>query len=395
MRPVNPRSLSLSRAFAALLSALALLVSASPARADLTADLSALDAQAVALRARLSAVTLTGSAVCSPLGEANGLARDLAREVVRVDESLSAPLAADAATLDALERLSQTSADLGLEALRLSTDLSALSDAAEPLSLAAGITAMLQLSADIGVMADRIGEMADKILVMSDDIGAMADRILVTQTVQSQSYALTLDAILETQANVLAVVSVVEDGAHGLRLQTLLTRGAVLGARMSATMLSPWAMKAQLAAVATDVRGMLGEVSAASAAVSLDAASSTFTTSTAVLGQLADLSVMLTALGTAVDGYVIALGGLGAITSAPTLSASLKSILALSADIGVMANRVLEMADVILAMSTNIGVEADRIVASQQLMSLNVAATQASILGAQRMAVQLIVARSL
>ena len=43
-------------------------------------------------------------------------------------------------------------------------------------------TLILELSDDIGAMANRISEMADRILLMSDDIGEMADRIVHTET---------------------------------------------------------------------------------------------------------------------------------------------------------------------------------------------------------------------
>ncbi len=109
----------------------------------------------------------------------------------------------------------------------------------------------------------------------------------------------------------------------------------------------------------------------------------------------AALALSLTALGTAVDGYVIAIDGLKATTSDPTLYASLKSMLTLSADIGLMADRMLEMGDQILLMSDNIGLQADQILVTQQAMNVNVAATQTSILGAQTLAVSTIAARSL
>ena len=70
-------------------------------------------------------------------------------------------------------------------------------------SLTATYATILRLSDDIGVMADRIGEMADRILIMADKIGEMADRILVTQQIQSANYALAVEAILQTQRNLL------------------------------------------------------------------------------------------------------------------------------------------------------------------------------------------------
>jgi len=96
-----------------------------------------------------------------------------------------------------------------------------------------------------------------------------------------------------------------------------------------------------------------------------------------------------------VDGYAIAIEGLQAITYKPSLYDSLKSMLQLSADIGVMANRILEMGDTILAMADNIGSQADQIIATQAAMNINIAATQTSILGVQTMAIDIIAAQNL
>ena len=111
--------------------------------------------------------------------------------------------------------------------------------------------------------------------------------------------------------------------------------------------------------------------------------------------QLGNMSLMLTALATAIDGYVVAIEGIQAITSDRNLTASLQSMLQLSADIGVMANRILEMGDLILVMADNIGLQAEQILLTQQAMNVNVATTQAAILGAQDMTIMLIAARSL
>ncbi len=71
-----------------------------------------------------------------------------------------------------------------------------------------------------------------------------------------------------------------------------------------------------------------------------------------------------------------------AFASDPTLCASLKSMLTLSADVGLMAERIREMGDQILLMSDNIGLQADQILVTQQAMNADVAATQTSVGGA-------------
>ncbi len=64
--------------------------------------------------------------------------------------------------------------------------------------------------------------------------------------------------------------------------------------------------------------------------------------------------------------------------------AALSAMLEFSADIGTMADRILEMADRILVMADNIGAMADRILITQQLQNANLALTQASILTTQQ-----------
>jgi replication-associated recombination protein RarA len=71
------------------------------------------------------------------------------------------------------------------------------------------------------------------------------------------------------------------------------------------------------------------------------------------------------------------------------------SILRLSDDIGIMANRILEQADQILKMADNIGLQADQIILTQQQQNLNVAATQAALLNAQQLMIGLIVSYGL
>lgn len=370
-------------------------LAASSARADLTSDLVGIEDQAATLRTALAAVDGPVAGMCGGLVGVTQLSRDLVGEVTRVDESLAAPLTVDGATLDAVERLSLASVDLANEAARLTGDVSAQQTATDGMDMATAISAVLQLSSDIGVMADRIGGMSDKILVMSDDIGAMADRILVTQQLQSDNLLITQQSVLATQTNALALVSVVEDATYGLSFASLAADGEALAVALSSTTLSPWNMATKLSAAATDVRALTTQVESLRAVLLGDTTQSTISSSATALSQLTDVSAMLAGLSTAVDGYVVAISGLQAITSSPTLLASLKSMLQLSADIGLMANRILEMADQILAMSGNIGLQADQLVLTQQSASLSVASTQATVLAVQEWAVALIVARSL
>lgn len=378
-----------------LFAALGMLLLSTGAQADLSTDLQDLNTQAAALQTYLQGAELTADDLCAPLNQANDLARNMVNSIAAVDASLAAPLQTDAAVYDALDELTNTGLGIANEALRLSVDLQALADTAEMITIKDGIAAMLQLSTDIGTMADRIGAMADRILVMSDNIGLMADRILQTQQLQNQNVALTTDSILQTQTNLLTLVSLIEDSTYELSFDGLNMEGCQLAAEMGSVMLHPWIMDSQLEAVAADVRAFLGDVQAVHDTVINDGTGNTLYVSYDALIQLGNLSLMLTSLATAVDGYVMAIGGLQPMTSTPTLRDAMASMLQLSGDIGIMANRILEMADQILVMSDNIGLQADQILATQEAMNMNVAATQTSILGAQAMVIQIIEMRSL
>ena len=362
---------------------------------SLLTDLQNLNSQATALNTQLAGINLSADTVCGPLVNASQATRDLVNSITTINDNLAAPLSIDADALTALDDLFINSLAIANESLRLSVDLNSLSTAADALTLKDGIVAMLQLSDDIGTMADRIGEMADNILVMSDNIGLMADRILLTQELQNQNVALTLDSILQTQTNALTLVSVVEVATYDLSFASLIAEGNLLAARMMAVAFNPLTMDDQLAAVANDVQAFLNDVNVTNDVISADAAGNTMTISADAMVQLGNMSLMLTALATAIDGYVVAIEGMQAITSDRNLTASLQSMLQLSADIGVMANRILEMGDLILVMADNIGLQAEQILLTQQAMNVNVAATQAAILGAQDMTIMLIAARSL
>ena len=368
-----------------------------PARADVATDLQALNTQATALQSYLEGVQLNADSatLCGPLVQANNLARDMVNSITAVDESIAAPLQLDADVLAGIEGLSNTTLSLANEALRLSVDLQSLSTAVDMITLKDALAAMLQLSTDIGAMADRIGEMADNILVMSDNIGLMADRILLTQELQNRNVELTINSILQTQTNTLALVSVVEDSTYELDFARLISEGDLLAARMGAVAFSPWTLDDQLAAVRDDVKVFLAELQSVQDALVNDSTMNTLDISYDALIQLGNLSLMLTSLAGAVDGYVIAIEGMQAFTSSATLADALHSMLAMSADIGSLSNTILQMADRILLMSDNIGMQADQIVLTQQAMNLNVATTQSAILGAQQMAIGIIAARSL
>ncbi|HEB70753.1 MAG TPA: hypothetical protein ENI88_14225 [Desulfobulbus sp.] len=104
--------------------------------------------------------------------------------------------------LTSLQDLSSTMAALSQGTMGLSSQLAAIAGS----GMDSSFSSMLRLSDDIGVMANRILEMADKILLMADNIGLMADRILETQVIQNNNIELVINASLQTQRNMLALI---------------------------------------------------------------------------------------------------------------------------------------------------------------------------------------------
>ncbi len=354
-------------------------------------DLQNLLVEANAFNAQLSGITMTADNFCADLLSANQSAGTLLNSIDAVDASLAAPLTLDADILQAIEDLSAVTISLGGEALRLSTDLGMLNTTVEQLSIAQGISAMLSLSDDIGAMADRIGEMADRILVMSDNIGLMADRILVTQEIQNANIALTQQNILAAQTNVIDLVAQIDTSKYNTDLLYQMSVATLLETDMNAVVLTAFNAATELAALVTDTDAIKAQIMNTDALMTTDAASSTMTVNELSLVTLMDLSGKMAALAVAVEGLAVAVDGLNAVSATPTLTDSVGSILSLSADIGVMANRIGEEADLILAMSDSIGVQADQILLVQQQQSLNLATSQASLLVAQQLMIGLIV----
>lgn len=66
---------------------------------------------------------------------------------------------------------------------------------------------MLQLTRDIGAMANRIVEMGDKIIIMADNVGTMSGRIVDTQTLQQGNITLTQSSLLSAQTTTLNVIA--------------------------------------------------------------------------------------------------------------------------------------------------------------------------------------------
>jgi hypothetical protein len=369
-----------------------LLLTVSALHADLKTDLSNINSSIVELNTSIAGLNLTSDALCAPLISINRQASAIVDAIALVNANLAAPLALDSDTLLLTETLFVNIASLSNESYLLSTDITLLQTTTDALTLKDGITAMLQLSSDIGKMADRIGEMADNILIMSDNIGLMADRILVTQMIQNENIALTQNSILQTQTNTLALVSVAETASYDLSLETLVSQGELLVAQMSLVALNPWNMANALEDVRNDMQAYRLQVEQFKAQLSSDTLQNTLYINTQSMDALMNLSLIMSSMGTVLDGYGVMINASKVMTRETTLLDAMGSMLALSADIGKMSNSILEMADQILLMADNIGMEANQILLTQQLQSTNIVAAQTSILAAQQLALGIIAA---
>lgn len=359
------------------------------AKPVMAADLLPLVTEGNAFKTQLSGIVLTRDNLCAQMISADRTAKSYINNITVISNALAAPLHLDANLLGSLDQLGYLNVDITAQLARLSRDLGVLSVTAPMCNISDGLTGMLQLSDDIGSMADRILEMADKILAMADNIGVMADRIIVTQQLQNQNIALTQASILTTQKNMLSLVNVTDTATYNVNLQTLVNDGNALAVRLAAVVLNPLNVRTEMQRAATDVAAYAARVQLFNSTINTGSAGSTFYISQDSLLALGNMSVTLNSIGTAVRAYSVAINGIASLTSKTNLRDATRSMLSLSADIGTMSNRILEMSDLILAMADNIGLQADQILVTQQLQNTNIAATQASILSAQTVAIGL------
>ena len=363
--------------------------------APLAGDLQGLLTEAQALDAQLSSTTLTDTNLCSELLSAHQSADSLINNIESVNAGLIAPITVDNDSMQALDDLSTVIASIASNSTGLSSDLTSLNRTTDMLAISSGLVTMLRLADDIGTMADRILEMSDKILVMTDNIGLMADRIIITQQLQSDNLALTQASILATQQNSLSLVSMVNTSTYNVDFSSQTLTGNFLSADIATTFLTPFTMASQWATMASDVDALKAEINATHAAITAAATANTMYVDVDSYTALVDMSIMVNSIAIATQGMALATEGLSPTTGDATLSGSMGSILQLSADIGVMADRILEMADLILAMADNIGLTADQIIATQQLQSTNYAATLTSVEVTQGIVISIIAVNSL
>lgn len=352
-------------------------------QAALTDDLNMLVNEGTFLQEELTSFTFNQAQSCTGLGVLNSSIEDYLNNVESVTDGLGSSLTLTAGDLTSLDALSALAKSMASRAVNLSWELLSIEDMAELFEYRAGLSAMLRLSDDIGKMANRILEMADRILLMADNIGQMADRILYTQQLQNSNVALTQAAILTTQQNIVILSDSISTIAYNLTLNQIDIEANGLLHEMEAMALTEENMAEELDRLATRnallldktvnlVTLVVGISQSASHAINGDS-----------LTSLGDLSEIHRALAFSLENYAAAMGELAPLTDTPILEDATASMLRLTGDIGLMANRIMEMTDKIIVMADNMGIMADRIVETQNLQLANVELTQNSLLSAQ------------
>ena len=162
-------------------------------------------------------------------------------------------------------------------------------------------------------------------------------------------------------------------------LQALVTQGNDVNTQLSAISLNLDNSCAELGTAISSVEAFTAAIEVVSANLT-----SPLSVDTDSLTALDDLSIISISLAGVLPFLSADIGSMALGSDQADIQAALDTMLALSDDIGLMANRILEMGDKILVMSDNIGLMADRILLTQQIQSSNMALTQAFMLTTQQ-----------
>ncbi len=356
----------------------------------LATSLANLVTQGRALDTQLAGITLTSSNNCTELGSANTSLRSWLTATESVLGGITTAVTIDTASLTSLDDLSNLSVSVAGRIKKLSSDLTTLETSTDLFEYEASLAAMLRLSDDIGTMADRVGEMADRILVMGTNIGLMADRILITQQLQNSNLVLTQNSMLTTQQNMVALSDTVDTLTYNTQLTSLVTQANSLSTSMSGVSLTQTNMASELSRIETLVTSYLNNVVTLYTKVSQDSAFASQFINGDTLTKLGDLSTINRALTVSLETYANSINQLAPLTSISVLGSGTDSMLRLTRDIGTMSGRIIEMSDRIIVMADNIGLMSGRIVDTQSLQQTNITFTQASLLTATSVTVNVI-----
>ncbi len=153
-------------------------------------------------------------------------------------------------------------------------------------------------------------------------------------------------------------------------INNLILQGDELLVSIKGTSLTSVTMTSQLDTIETDVNNYQTSVTSLYDSVLVETRTN-ITLTDELLVAFQTLSTVTYSIAKANTGLSLQIAELASTTTLTTLDSSLTAMLRLSDDIGLMANRILEMANKILVMADNIGLMADRIIATQIIQSNN------------------------
>ncbi len=358
-------------------------------RADIHTDLQNLLNQTSTLNSALENFTFNQENSCAQLRTLNHSIEDHTSTMKNITNNMStfSVIEADMDVLDALSSLSQ---NMSVESVRLYMELNTITDTAELFEYNAGLNAVLQLSQDIGAMADRILEMADRILIMADNIGLMSDRIITTQMIQNQNIASTQSSILLTQQNMVLLSDSLSTIGYNLTLGQIINNTDLLSSEMNQTILTNTNMQTELVSIQSQTVNLLDSMTTLLDLMVTNSAKMSHYINSDTLTMLGDISVIHRALSVSLENYANTIEQLAPLTDTVILSDATATMLQLTKDIGVMSDRIMQMTDKIYIMADNIGLMSDNIVTTQNIQMTNVALTKSSLLTSQSIMITVI-----
>ena len=360
-----------------------------PLRADIHTDLQNILTQTNTLNSELGNFTFDQNNSCMQMRTLNQSIEANTLNVKNITETMPSFTVTDA-DLDAMNDLSYLVQNMSVESIRLSMELNTITDTAELFEYSTGLSAMLQLSQDIGAMADRILEMSNRILIMSDNISLMADRIIATQVIQSQNLALTQSSILLTQQNMVLLSDSLSTIAYNLTLGQIIDNAEVLSNEMNQTTLNSGNMQIELISLQSQTVVLLDSMTNLLDLMVTNSAQMSHYINADTLTMLGDLSVIYTALSISLERYANTIEQVAPLTDTVILSDATATMLQLTKDIGVMSDRMMKMTNNIYIMADNIGLMSDNIVTTQNIQMTNVALTKSSLLTSQSIMITVI-----
>ncbi len=366
-----------------------LVLSSITLNADIHSDLQDLLVEGNTLNSELTSFTLYQDSSCMKMGTLNQSIEGFTLTVDSTIKNMIVFTVTDA-DLNALKDLSYLTKNMSFESMRLSLELTSITDSADLFQYKAGLSAILQLSKDIGAMADRILEMSDRILIMADNIGNMADAIITTQVIQSENLAVTQNSILITQQNMILLSDSLSTIAYNLSLGQISDDANILSIAMDNVNLNSENMDVELAQIQTLTNALFNKTSILLNTVVMNSTQASNYINSDTLSMLGDLSKIYAALGTSIEIYANTMEQIAPDTDITILSNSINTMLQLTKDIGVMSDRIIEMTNDIFIMADNIGLMSDRIVETQNIQVANVKLTESSLLASQTIIISVI-----